>query len=191
MRVIVFDIETTSANMSGRFDPTDMDIAVVCIHDSETDEYTSYFKEDLHKLWPILEQADALVGYNSDHFDIPLLDKYYVGDLTKIKSIDLLKEIREVLGRRIKLDSVAEATLGRKKIGSGLDSLVWWAEGKIDKVVEYCIEDVRITKEIYEFALKTGGIKFMDPAGEVRELRLNTETWGKHTGTPLTHTLPW
>jgi len=191
MRVIIFDIETTSANMSGRFDPTDMDIAVVCIHDSETNEYTSYFKEDLHKLWPILEQADALVGYNSDHFDIPLLDKYYVGDLTKIKSIDLLKEIRDVLGRRIKLDSVAEATLGRKKIGSGLDSLVWWAEGKVDKVVEYCIEDVRITKEIYEYALKTGGIKFMDPTGEVRELRLNTETWGQHTGTPLTHTLPW
>lgn len=191
MRTIVFDIETTSANMSGRFDPTDMDIAVVCIHDSHTDEYTSYFKEDLPKLWPILEQADALIGYNSDHFDIPLLDKYYVGDLTKVKSIDLLKEIRDVLGRRIKLDAVAEATLGRKKIGSGLDSLVWWSEGLIDKVVQYCIEDVRITKEIYEYALKTGGVKYMDPTGVARELKLNIETWGQGVATPMTHTLPW
>ena len=58
------------------------------------------------------------MGYNSNHFDIPLLNKYYPGDLTRIKSIDLLEEIRKSLGRRLRLDSVAEATIGAKKVAT-------------------------------------------------------------------------
>src|SRR3989339_1750708 len=140
MKVVTFDIETIG-DFRGNGDFSNLEVTVVGIHDSETKKYSSFLRDELSGLWPIFERADVLVGYNSDHLDMPILNKYYVGDLTKIKSIDLLKEIRNVLGRRIKLDSVAEATLGRKKIGSGLDSLVWWAEGKVDKVVEYCIED--------------------------------------------------
>src|SRR3990167_3009640 len=112
MRRITLDIETTAGGVGGAFDPTQMHLTVACIHDTETDEYTSYTKEELPKLWPILERADVIVGYNSDHFDIPILNRYYSGDLTKIKSIDLLAEIKNVLGRRLKLDSVAQATLG-------------------------------------------------------------------------------
>ena len=45
------------------------------------------------------EQADILVRIrNGDHFDIPLLNKYYPGDLTKLKSVDLMKEMAKVLG---------------------------------------------------------------------------------------------
>ena len=51
----------------------DVDIAIACIHDSETDTYSSYLESELPKLWPILERTDMLIGYNSNHFDIPLL----------------------------------------------------------------------------------------------------------------------
>jgi hypothetical protein len=70
VRKITFDIETSNENMGGSWVPTDLDLSVVCIHDSKTDEYSSYTQESLHKLWPILETADMLIGYNSDHFDI-------------------------------------------------------------------------------------------------------------------------
>src|SRR5680860_527023 len=121
MRYIIFDIETKNAfsDVAGR-DPILLDLSLVSIHDSETDTISSYFEEDLGKRWPILERADALVGFNSDHFDIPILDKYYPGDLTQIKSIDLLAEIKNSLGRRIGLDAIAEATLGLRKSGHGL-----------------------------------------------------------------------
>src|SRR3989338_7452136 len=109
MRRITLDIETTST--VSFIDPTTLELALIGIHDSETDSFASFTRDELPKLWPILERADLLVGYNSDHFDIPILNKYYSGDLTTIRSIDLLAEIKSVLGRRLKLDSVAKATL--------------------------------------------------------------------------------
>lgn len=190
LRKITFDIETSNEFIGGDFNPLKLDLALVGIHDSLTDEYTSYTQEELPKLWPIIEKADLLIGYNSDHFDIPLLGKYYAGDLTSIKSIDLLKEVRAVLGRRLKLDSLAEATLGRKKIGDGLQSIRWWKEGKIDQVRAYCIEDVRITKEIYDYARANKRLKYMDYEG-VREIKIDPSKWEKGADHALTHTLPF
>lgn len=190
LRKITFDIETSNEFIGGDFNPLKLDLALVGAHDSLTDEYTSYTQEELPKLWPLIEKADILIGYNSDHFDIPLLGKYYPGDLTKIKSIDLLKEVRAVLGRRLKLDSLAEATLGRKKIGDGLQSIRWWKEGKIDQVRAYCIEDVRITKEIYDYARANKKLKYMDYEG-VREIKIDPSKWEKGVDHALTHTLPF
>ncbi|MFQ5540995.1 MAG: ribonuclease H-like domain-containing protein [Candidatus Paceibacteria bacterium] len=188
MRKITLDIETTSAT-PGRVDPDAMELAMVCIHDSETDSFESFTKADLVELWPILEHADAIIGYNSNHFDIPIINKYYPGDLSQIKSIDILVSIRESLGRRLKLDSVAEATLGRKKKGSGLDSVQWWRDGEIEKVREYCIEDVRITKEVYEYALKHGNVKYMD-FGEKRVVPIDTSVWENGETAAINRTLP-
>lgn len=189
-RKITLDIETTDA-APGRVNPSAMELAIVCVHDSAHDAYECFLKEDLPRLWPALEKADVLIGYNSDHFDIPILNTYYPGDLSKIKSIDLLSSIRESLGRRIKLDSVAEATLGRKKIGSGLDSIRWWKEGKVDKVREYCTEDVRITKEVYEYALKHGSVKYMD-FGEKKVVPIDTSAWENGDAkAAMNHTLPF
>lgn len=191
MRKIVFDIETSNTFQEvGKADPASLDLSVICVHDSETNKYTSYIQEELSKLWPILEKADMLIGYNSDHFDIPLLNKYYPGDLTKIKSLDILKEIKNSLGRRIKLDSVAEGTLGKKKIGHGLEAITWWRNGEIEKVKKYCEEDVRITKEIYEYALKNKAVKYKD-LSETRDIKLDTSNWEDAGGDSITHTLPF
>lgn len=177
MRKIVFDIETTNTfQEAGSSDPVDLDLAVVCIHDSETDEYSSYTKSQLNQLWPILEKADMLIGYNSDHFDIPLLNKYYAGDLTHIKSLDLLTEIRASLGRRVKLDDIAQATLGEKKSADGLQSIIWWREGEYQKVIDYCIQDVKVTKNVYDFARKNGLVKCLI-SGAVQDIKLRTNNW--------------
>lgn len=188
MRRITLDIETTSA--ASAFDIASMEIAVVGVHDTEGDVYRAYTKEEFSELWPVLERADLLVGYNSDHFDIPILNKYYSGDLTKIRSIDLLAEIKNVLGRRLKLDSVAKATLGKKKSGHGLDAVKWWNEGKFEKVKKYCLDDVRITKEVYEYALKNGRVAY-DDFGQRREIPLDTARWESAESAALTHTLPF
>lgn len=187
MRKITFDIETTNtfqeANSS---DPKDLDLAVVCIHDSESNTYSHYFKETLHELWPILERADLLIGFNSNHFDIPLLNKYYAGNLFDIKSLDLLEKVQEVLGRRIKLDDLAHATLGEKKSGNGLESIVWWRNGEIDRVVDYCKQDVKVTKDIFDFAMKNGKLRFPKNNGgkiEIGEIKLDTSSWETKGGT--------
>src|SRR5690606_31473912 len=142
------------------------------------------------KAWPIIEKADALVGYNSNHFDIPLLNKYYPGDLTQIKSIDLLESIRESLGRRLRLDSVAQATVGAKKSADGLQAVRWWREGKIDEIKKYCEQDVKVTKKVFEYALKNGHILFKDGYRK-REVPLDTSSWLIKEDTSLTHALPF
>ncbi|MCB9805946.1 ribonuclease H-like domain-containing protein [Candidatus Nomurabacteria bacterium] len=182
MRKITFDIETSNIfSEVGSADPTLLDLSVVCIHDSETDLYSHFFQEDLNKLWPIIEKADMLIGYNSNNFDIPLLNKYYAGDLKHIKSLDLLEEIRKSLGRRIKLDDIAKGTLGEQKSADGLQALVWWKNGEKQKVVDYCIQDVKVTKKIYDYALENGYVRY-PKNGKVAEIKLDTSKWEEKEG---------
>jgi len=192
MRYIVFDIETANVFPSlARADIEHLDLALVGAYNSETNSYTSYVKEELPRLWPLLEHTDLLIGFNSDTFDIPLLNRYYPGDLTCVQSLDLLREVQKVLGRRIRLQSLAEATLGKGKKGDGTKAVMWWQDGLVDKVREYCIEDVRLTKELYDYALKHGVLKYKD-LRDIRDIKLDTSLWGtKTTVAPaMTHVLP-
>ena len=191
MRVITFDIETKNIFQDvGSNDPTALDISVVGIHDSATNEFSSYLEKDFGKLWQILEQSDALVTWNGDHLDIPLLNEYYPGDLTKIKSIDLMREVQLVLGRRLKLDTVGEATLQRNKSGHGLDAIEWWRNGEVDKVIKYCIEDVRLTRDLYDYALKNKHLKYKE-LGAIKDVKLNTAEWEQPAQHAMTFTLPF
>ena len=190
MRAITFDIETANwITDTGSNDPADLTIAIVCIHDSETGKYSSYLEKELPQLWPILERADLLIGYNSDHFDIPLLNKYYPGDLTKIKSLDIMVEVQRSLGRRLKLDTLADGTLNDKKLdGKGGQSVVWWRNGEVEKVREYCIQDVKLTRDLFDYALKNSMLKYKE-LGKLREIKLDTSKWLSKASAPMTFTL--
>lgn len=189
MRYIVFDIETQNIFQEvGSNDPAALDISVVTVYDTETEIYTTVTIDEIDTLWPIIEKADALVGYNSNHFDIPLLNKYYPGDLTQIKSIDLLDDIKNSLGRRLRLDSVAQATVGAKKSADGLQAVRWWREGNIKDIKKYCEQDVKVTKDIFEYARKNGHVKFKD-GHRKREIPLNTAHWEEKQESAMTHSM--
>jgi DEAD/DEAH box helicase domain-containing protein len=191
MHSIVFDIETkNSFRDAGSRNAEDLDISVLAIYDSKTDEYSSFLQDELKKLWPIIESADSLIGYNSNHFDIPLLNKYYPGDLTQIKSVDLLEAIHKSLGRRIKLDDVSKATLGEEKSGHGLQAVTWWKQGEIEKLRKYCIQDVRVTKRIYDYAMKHGKLKYPD-GDKIIDIPIDTDDWEKKEATGMTHSMPF
>ena len=192
MRKIVFDIETSNTFKDvGSSDPSALDLSVVCIYDYETDKYTCYFQDELSDLWKIIEKTDLIIGFNSDHFDLPLLNKYFPGDLLQIPSLDILKKVQESLGRRLKLDSLAEATLGEKKSGHGLQAITWWADGERQKVADYCKQDVKVTKDIYDYAMEHKKLLYKD-LGKLKEIPLDTSDWEtKQNKASLTHTLPF
>lgn len=191
MRKIVFDLETKNTFLDiGVNEPAKLDMSVVGVYDSETDSYYCYSENELTKLWPIIEKADILIGYNSEHFDIPLLNKYYSGDLNKIKSVDLLKEIRNSIGRRVKLDQVAEGTLKTNKSGHGLQAITWWKNGEIEKLKKYCLDDVKITKELYDYALKNKKLHYKE-GGKIFDVKLDTSNWEKVPINIITYTLPF
>lgn len=189
MRYVIFDLETQNLFQEvGSNDPTALDISVVTAYDSQTDAYTTVTIDKLSTLWPIFEQADALVGFNSNHFDIPILNKYYPGDLTQIKSIDLLEEIKKSLGRRLRLDTIAEATVGAKKSANGLEAVRWWREGKINEIKKYCEQDVRVTKKVFDYAMEHGHVKFKDGTRK-RDIPLDTSHWLVREDVAMTHSL--
>lgn len=191
MRYIVFDLETQNIfDDVERRDPTLLSISVASAYDSGTDTYHTVAHTDLSTLWPIFEHADALVGYNSNYFDIPLLNKYYPGDLTKIPSIDLLESIKNSLGRRVRLDAIAEATLGKKKTANGLQAVAWWKQGEIEKIKKYCQADVQVTKEIFEYAKQNGHVKLKEGLKKI-EIPLDTSTWENTNNGAMTHALPF
>ena len=160
----------------GSNDPADLTLSVVGVFDSESELYSTYLLPELGRLWPIIESTDMLITFNGDHFDIPLLNKYYPGDLLKIKSLDLLKEMQKVAGRRMKLDQIAEGTLGVNKSGDGLLAIKLWREGKIEELKKYCLDDVRITKDLYEYALQNGKLIFKE-GPNMNEVKLDTSDW--------------
>ncbi len=189
MRYIVFDLETqnTFSEVNSN-DSTALDISVATVYDSIEEKYTTVVIDDIDQLWPIIEKADALVGYNSNHFDIPLLDKYYPGDLTQIKSIDILEDIRKSLGRRLRLDSVAQATIGAKKSADGLQAVRWWKEGNVKDIMKYCEQDVRVTNKIFEYARKHGHVKFKD-GHRKKEIPLDIAHWEEKEEAAMTHSM--
>ena len=194
MRKIFLDIETrNSFQEAGSAEATALDISVVCIYDSLTEEFSSYLQEDLPKLWPILESADSIVTFNGDHFDLPLLNKYYSGDLLKMNSLDILKEVKKSLGHRIGLGAIAQATLGVGKSGHGLEAIDWWKKGEIEKIIKYCIEDVRITKEVYDYALANKKLKYKDEwnGDKIVEFAIDTAGWEEKEDVKLTFSLPF
>lgn len=177
MRKVVFDIETRNIfDDVGKNDPVLLDISIVGTYDSETDSYDSYSQEEFPRLWALIEKADVLIGFNSDHFDLPLLNKYYPGDLFKIKSIDMMAAVKTALGRRLSLGNIASATLGEKKSADGLQAYQWWKEGKVQEIRDYCIQDVKVTKNLYDHIVKNKKLKYRD-GPNVLDLAIDTTGW--------------
>ena len=179
MKGLVFDIETADTFDAAKRNPEDLTLAVVAAYSFPEDRYEAFTQETLPGLWDMLRNVDTLIGFNSNHFDIPLLDKYAPMDLKKeYHSIDLLESVRQSLGRRIRLDWIANGTLGTQKSGDGLQSVTWWQQGEVEKVKQYCIDDVRITKDVFDYALKNKELKYSD-LGSVHVIPIDTSDWKK------------
>ena len=148
---IVLDIETqnTFADIGSRKDLSKLKVSLVGVYSYAEDKYLSFLEDELQNLWPLLENAGKIIGYNSKYFDIPVLNSYYSGDLMTVPQLDLFEIIENSSGKRLKLDHIAKGTLNEQKLGTGLDAIKYWKEGKIDKLRKYCIADVKITKEEY------------------------------------------
>lgn len=167
MPPIVLDIETqnTFADVENNFKK--LRVSVVSIYRYDCDEYQSFVESELNKLWPFLEKADFIIGYNSEHFDMRVLNNYYVGDLLTFQHLDLMKRIKTSLGTSLRLNDVAAATLDMAKSADGLKAIQWWKEGKIDEIKKYCEQDVRVTKELYEFGKNNRQLFHKSLIGEI------------------------
>ncbi len=165
---IVLDIETSNSFADvGKYDPSLLKVSLVGLYSYDTDAYESFLEPDLPKLWRKLESADRIIGYNLFGFDYQVLNTYYPGDLSKFPTLDVMLEIEKKIGFRIKLDDVAHGSLGVGKSGNGLQAIEFFRRGEIDKLRDYCLMDVKVTKEVYEFGLAQKHVKYKDRMGQL------------------------
>ena len=162
MRYMVLDLETQRGfNEVDRKRLHLLKVSVACIYDSKTGAYSSFEERELTKLEEVLKEADLLVGFNIRGFDMEVLAPYLATPIEKFPVLDLLVEIEKVRGHRVSLQSVAQATLQTSKSGSGWDAIQLYRDGKMEELKRYCLDDVRITKDVYEYGLKNGKVYFI------------------------------
>ena len=160
--VVVFDLETqlSAAEVGGWNKTYLMRVSCGVVWDSRTDEFTSYFEQDVPKLIEHLQAADLIVGFNCIGFDYSVLRGYSSYDFRKLETLDMLREIKEQLHYRVSLNSLAQSTLDEGKSADGLQALRWWKQGRLDLIEKYCRDDVRITRDIWRFGREKGYLVF-------------------------------
>lgn len=179
---IIFDIETKKIfdDIVGN-DPADLGISIISTYKRQLDDnfneisgkMESFFEEDFAKMWPIFTNVDRIIGFNSNHFDVPAMAPLAPYDFKKLKHFDIMDQIKNALGFRLSLNAVATETLGHTKIDNGLNAVYYWQEHSkesLAKLKKYCEMDVTVTKEVYDFGLKNKKLKYKDKWNTPREL---------------------
>jgi DEAD/DEAH box helicase domain-containing protein len=171
-RIVCFDLETqkTFDEVGGRHNLGKLGLAVAVIYDTSTSEYRSYTEDQAAELVQDLRQADLVVGFNVLSFDYPVLQPYTEFPLHTLTTVDLLQHVHRQLGFRLPLQALAEATLGARKSADGLQSVRWFREGQVDKVIEYCQRDVELTMQLYEYGCQKGHVLYWDRRGQMQKV---------------------
>ena len=177
-RILYFDLETQkSADDVGGWDKVHkMKLAVGVVWDSLEQKFFSYIDSEASQLVEKLKTADLVVGFNVAKFDYGVLQPYATKmdfDLEEITTFDMLIDINKKLGHRLSLNHLAENTLNAKKSADGLVSLQWYKEGKIDKIIEYCKQDVEITRDLFLYGESHGYVKYSTRSGVAKDLKVD------------------
>jgi DEAD/DEAH box helicase domain-containing protein len=94
----------------------------------------------------------------------------------------MLKVIKENSGSRFKLNDIAKATLQIEKSSDGLQAMRWYQEGKIDEIKKYCEQDVKVTKELYDYGRKNKMLYYNTLIGDLMPIAVNFDPL-ENTGT--------
>jgi DEAD/DEAH box helicase domain-containing protein len=174
-KVVVFDLETqrSFAEVGGRSQFHRLGVSVGVAYRYDLDEFLVVKEDEIGELITLLTEAELVIGYNIRGFDYEVLRAYTDEDLQRLPTFDIMYDLEERLGFRPKLDSVASATLGTGKSADGLQALEWWRLGEVDKIIEYCREDVRVTRDLYDFGKRNRWVQVARFGGKARKVEVD------------------
>lgn len=159
MDKLVLDIETknTFADVGGEQNIHNLEVSFVGVYSYNQDKFLSFFEGDLPALRPLIQNCGLMIGFAMNRFDLPVLAKHFDINLMALPRLDLLEEVELNFGRRIGLDILAKTNLGvGKSHSTGLEAIRLYKEGKLEELRSYCLQDVKITRDLYELAKKQG-----------------------------------
>ncbi|MFA6304499.1 MAG: ribonuclease H-like domain-containing protein [Patescibacteria group bacterium] len=155
---LVLDLETKKSfdDVGGHQNCHLLEVSVCGIYSYSRNQFRAFREEEFKEMGEWLKAASLIIGFNSKSFDFAVLQPYYKFNLSKLPHLDILEEVNLALGHRLKLESLAQSTLGEGKSGSGLDALKYYRDKDWDTLIKYCLDDVRITRDVYEYGKKHG-----------------------------------
>lgn len=163
----------------------EMGISVLVIFDYATMRYRIFEDRNAQEAIDILYGYDLVVGFNTVKFDWKLVranwpeqiksrkiltipDNAVINSEGRIsRDFDILRELWLSLGLDpdkfnpashggYKLDDVAWDTIKMRKTANGALAPVMYQDGRIAELFDYCLEDVRIERSLFEFAVQHG-----------------------------------
>lgn len=175
-RRIAIDIESLKLadEVGGWINKHKMGTAVLCAIDLDTgEEYV--FSDDypganpLSKLMEFLN-GNIIIGYNIRCFDIRLIQEELMKE--GILMSDFKIGVVDISRKRISLGSMTTAMFDDAKMMDGADAPKEWKKGgnARDKVVEYCMDDVKKTLAVLQHGTTTGFVFYYDSNGNKKRL---------------------
>lgn len=177
---VIFDVETKKlfSDIETQ-DPGDLGVSVVSAYRRIMDDrYTevegklmSFWDEEakrtpaIETLWDWFSGAHRIIGFNSKHFDVPALRGYFQKDFHSLPHFDIMEKVREKIGRRLSLNALATTTLGAGKTDVGSNAVYYWNnrnDQNLDILQKYCEADVLLTRDLYDYGVKHGNLKYTD-----------------------------
>lgn len=153
-------------------DHSNMGISIIGAYDYETFRYRVFAADNFKEFQELVDSTDLVIGFNSLAFDNRLCAAHGI-TVRDDKSYDLLVEIWKGAGLSgefkypshvgFGLDACVRTNFNLSKTGDGALAPVDWQRGKFGKVVDYCLNDVHLTKALIDLVVVLDGIK--DPRG--------------------------
>jgi len=163
---VYYDVETQlSAEEVGGWGNVRQMRVSIAVSWCEEDSFRTWDERSMSAFISYLSGFDRIVSFNGDGFDSVVLSYYGDVGIIRKKSLDILTDLKRALGHRLRLDSLATATLGAGKTADGLQALKWWKEGKIDLIARYCQDDVQTLVDLVAFGRKHGFVRYGGRAG--------------------------
>lgn len=154
---------------AGWHDHANMGISCICAYDYDEDRYRIFLEDNLDDFADLAHNRETLIGFNSIGFDNKLClangleiptDRDYDVLVEIWKAAGLGPEFRYPSHIGFGLDACLKANFpGLQKSGNGALAPVLYQQGQLGQVVDYCLNDVRLTKKLVDHIEQFGWIK--------------------------------
>lgn len=166
MKEVYYDVETQlSAEDVGGWNNVHLMRVSVAVTWCEQEGFVAWMEDSVPALLSFMERFDKIVSFNGDGFDSRVLSYYGNVLPLQLKSFDVLTHLRRILGHRLSLDAIAQATLNVGKTADGLQALRWWKEGKVEEIARYCQQDVKVLRDVVAFGRAHGFVRYESRGG--------------------------
>jgi len=176
---IVLDIETQNlfSDVGGKENLTKLLLSVAGVYSYANNSFLTFTENEMPAFENLLKKTNLIIGFNINHFDLPVLRKYLSIDLSKIPTLDIMDEVVKTMGHRVSLDDLVINTLGKRKSANGLLAVDYFKQGRMDELKKYCLDDVRLTRDLYTHGLKHNEIKFTARDANLPYIKILKVNW--------------